>query len=205
MFLRWPRHEQDSPREGEVGNKLDIVLNQSFLPHFGYLNGKTILSDILYSHLSYSSAFDALCGTSRTMDRLSQRRDETAPRSRRSQPRRTKTLNKSYSESPSKPERPKIKKEKTSAKKNKEPEGKLYATKDQAILSEKRGTNGEIVYLVNWADDPVTGQTYAPGWVRSSSYHRHRDTYTNTVTRSPKKTLTRLESYSGRNRSKRDW
>ena len=91
----------------------------------------------------------------------SQTRDE----GQRPKPRRAKTIPRSYSESSSNPPTPpKVKKEKAPAK---EAEEKLYATKYQAILAERK-VRGQVQFLVNWADDPETGEVYAPTWV---SFH----------------------------------
>lgn len=60
-------------------------------------------------------------------------------------------------------------KAKTNKKKKKKSEEVVYATKDQAILEEKR--EGSVVkYLVNWANHPVTGEVYPPSWVSCELY-----------------------------------
>jgi hypothetical protein len=41
---------------------------------------------------------------------------------------------------------------------------KQFALKDPGILDEKE-EKGKVYYLVAWADDPGTGEVYAPTWV----------------------------------------
>lgn len=41
---------------------------------------------------------------------------------------------------------------------------KVYSLADPGILDQKE-ENGKVYYLVNWADDPETGEKYDPTWV----------------------------------------
>jgi hypothetical protein len=45
---------------------------------------------------------------------------------------------------------------------------KQYSLKDPGILDQKE-ENGKVYYLVNWADDPDTGDVYTPTWVSGIS------------------------------------
>jgi len=79
---------------------------------------------------------------------------------------KTTTYNIDLSSSPSRSQQPTPKISSKKAKRKKITEV-VYATKDQAILEEKR-EGGVIRYLVNWANNPDTGEVYEPSWVCDS-------------------------------------
>jgi hypothetical protein len=53
---------------------------------------------------------------------------------------------------------------KNSRRKKDEESEKVYSLADPGILEQKE-ENGKVYYLVNWADDPETGEKYDPTWV----------------------------------------
>jgi len=86
------------------------------------------------------------------MDRASSERvGEQSRRRRRLAPKG------SFAESPPSPAR-----SRTPAKEKKQIKGEFYTIK--AILQEKE-EQGQVSYLIDWADHPQTGETYDPSWV----------------------------------------
>lgn len=61
------------------------------------------------------------------------------------------------------PAPPRCAKKKTSRKRKADSEI-TYSLGDPGILDEKE-EQGKVFYLCNWADDPVTGDSYPPSWV----------------------------------------
>jgi hypothetical protein len=47
---------------------------------------------------------------------------------------------------------------------------KVYSLADPGILDQKE-EKGKVYYLVNWADDPETGEKYDPTWVGDNFSH----------------------------------
>jgi len=43
-------------------------------------------------------------------------------------------------------------------------EDRFWKLDDPGILQERR-VNGRVEYLINWADDEETGESYEPTWV----------------------------------------
>ena len=92
---------------------------------------------------------------------MDQTRELSSRKRRRATP-KTTTHNVDLSSSPAKSQQPTSTSGKRRAKRK--VEELVYATKDQAILEEKK-EGGVVKYLVNWADHPETGEIYEPSWV----------------------------------------
>jgi len=73
---------------------------------------------------------------------------------------RPKQNRKSLAESPVRISSSQRKKRSKSAKE----EDRFWKLKDPGILQERR-VNGKVEYLINWADDEETGESYEPTWV----------------------------------------
>jgi hypothetical protein len=56
---------------------------------------------------------------------------------------------------------------KKNPRKRKADPGRFYSLGDPGILDQKE-EKGKVYYLCNWADDPETGESFPPSWVRGS-------------------------------------
>ncbi len=84
---------------------------------------------------------------------------ESSTRPTRTRPRSNRT--KLVEESPITPRSSK----KKNTRKRKATREKFYSLADPGILDQKE-EKGRVYYLCNWADDPETGESFPPSWVR---------------------------------------
>lgn len=123
-----------------------------------------LISHSLSLQLSFQATFHDIKVPKMESSASSQTRDRPQERRARTKTTTTTTSTPTQSSSPA-PTRTKVAQRKsTKSIPRKKTEAPVYATKYQAVLAEKV-VNGRVKYLVNWANDPKTGDPYEPTWV----------------------------------------